>query len=259
MSTIYTIGRIVTLTCLAAHLAHSASLDNYTDVYAREKEKIQKEYTESQAAASVAYGQAIRRIQQKLQKAGDLEGVMAVRAEIERFKTTGTVPAGTGSGTSDTVAKAQSTYRNMIVAAGNKRTVSLFGMTSKYVNALGQLEKSLVKKGNFDEAGKVRDQKEAAGTALAQLQNILPKTEDKPVAKPHPKKPEKTRLAPATAQDTIEAKTIREHAKTYRGKRAPSLSAKRCSLHAAGAASMTREKFSVTLAFQTIDGKRSSN
>lgn len=142
---------------------------------------LQKQQAESGVAAigkGNDYIKSLAALADTLQKAGDLEGLVAAKQEKERFEKEKQVPPQSPAGLPPPVIKLQTDYRKNLAQAETEKYTGLISLTDKYVGQLNALKKQMTVDGQIDEALKMKAEADrvkssppvsAAQFALAEL------------------------------------------------------------------------------------------
>ncbi|MBT8038142.1 MAG: LamG domain-containing protein [Verrucomicrobiae bacterium] len=104
-----------------------------------------------------------------LQKQGQLEGLLAVKAELKRFNETETVPAKNSDGTHASVLKLRTIYNQSRAKADAQRGQSMTKLTQSYLADLGALQKKLTQDGELEQALRVKTEVTKAQKFMASL------------------------------------------------------------------------------------------
>lgn len=161
------------------------SLDALRQDYEQALQKVQME---SGVAAGKAgqYAKALAALADKLQKDGDLEGLLAAKKEKERFDKAKQVPEETPADLPPAVAKLQTDYRKSVSQSETDRNTAILTLTGKYVARLDALKKQLTMQGQIDEALKLKAEGERAKTSpvVASAEFALAELTTKPAPQP---------------------------------------------------------------------------
>lgn len=139
---------------LAAEPALQAkgSLASLKAVYEQEAAKIESEYQKGSLALEARYPQDLNTLKARGQKAGDLNAVMAVDAEIRRFDAERSIPDAAAPGLPDDVLALQASHRKAREDLDRSRSTKTLSLVKLYLRRLEDAKKSLTMEGQLDEA-----------------------------------------------------------------------------------------------------------
>jgi hypothetical protein len=168
-------GFIIVLTNACVLLAlcallYGATVERGRQVYNDQLVAIEREFASDCAACLGYYSNSLAEIELKTRQAADLDGLIAVRGEMERFRSSGSVPDKTPEGIPEAMAVAQSKYQRLVSEALVKRLRKHAALTRSYVKSLEALKVSLVKQGKLDDALSAADELKAAEFILADVE-----------------------------------------------------------------------------------------
>ncbi|MFC1498566.1 hypothetical protein ACFLS1_08880 [Verrucomicrobiota bacterium] len=223
---------LVILTFIQVFPAYS-DLVRYKAVYEKNLEEIILDYIVKINKLNTLYVNALDKLMQTATKAGELENVMAVKKELERFKKKKNVPS-KAEGKLQALNNLQNSYRAQLKNAEIANAKSIVSLSDKYKSALEQIKKEKTIKGDIDEALKIRSELEKLeeNEDLIKARKIvseIPKP-DKPKIKTVAKPVEAKKLDPPTAKDIEESKKTRNKCKVYRGRKPPRVTSVKRSL-----------------------------
>ncbi len=141
------------------------------NLHADEMAQLAEQYTKALEASSAG-----------LQKQGNLDGVLAVKEEIQRFKRTGTVPAKSPEKTHESVIKLHGIYRGSKAKSDATKGQSTGELTTKYLAYLEAVQKKLTQEGKLEDAVKVRNEADRARKLQAGMPAWTPKAPIIPAA-----------------------------------------------------------------------------
>jgi len=122
--------------------------------------RTEKEYSDTKENCRKGYPAALNTREMLFKRAGNLDGVMAIRAEKERYTKEKTVPKDPPPGTDDQVKVLQASYHKALGNAELKHNKAILHWTRLYLDKLDTMEKSLTKAGKIDEALAIRREAE---------------------------------------------------------------------------------------------------
>jgi hypothetical protein len=124
-------------------------------------DSLHQSYERKEQSALAQYGRDLDTVMADMKKKGDLDGVIVLQAEVERFKEERAVPV--PSGAKDSVRPAAEAYYRTMVT-----------LLQQYVAALDALVKEEVTADRIEEAKVVRLEKDKMAFMLADMQTKLP-------------------------------------------------------------------------------------
>lgn len=148
------------------------------NLHADEMEQLAEQYSEALEGSAAL-----------LQQQGDLDGLLAVKAEILEFTRTGSVPAESPQKAHESVKKLQQIYRDSKTKADATKAETTHELTAKYMVFLEGLQKKLTQEGKLEEAIKVKAEAERARKLQADLPAWTPETVAQPQIKGNPDSP----------------------------------------------------------------------
>ncbi len=183
-------GRLLLACMLFAAVASfgNAGLEDLNRIYEQALSRIHAEHARTFQERGDHYRAELRRLQQRLQHEGELQAVLAVGTEEDRFRKTRTPPETPGPDTPARLARLQETFIEEINQATLEKNEVIVALTEKYMNRLEALQREQTRRGNFDAALDVHQEIErvrknpaftAAQFALADLEQTE-KTEAQP-------------------------------------------------------------------------------
>jgi hypothetical protein len=140
----------------------AARVDALRAVYDAELSKLSKAMTVRQGAAVKAYGDGLVALQGRFQGAGELESLLSVRAERERFGRDMTVPDQPDPGAPVSLRKLNRDCRAALDAVALERSKSVVRLTERYMSHLSGLVKQLTRDRKIEDAIAVRQEVETA-------------------------------------------------------------------------------------------------
>ncbi|OVE74493.1 hypothetical protein BVX94_00160, partial [bacterium B17] len=148
----YSIMIMVCCTSIAFSAKPPAQLAEIQKIYKSQLEKINKEYDKTVKEAPLKYNQNLTALEKTLQSKGDLQGIMAVRKERDRFSLSKEVTDELLVTTPKPLKKLQQQYMASEIDADINKTEEINKLTEAYLKRLEKVKKSLTVKGNIDEA-----------------------------------------------------------------------------------------------------------
>jgi hypothetical protein len=127
-------------------------LKSLKEGYEKACSKIESDNSSARQSQAVTYINELQKVQQSLQKAGDLEGLTAAKSEIERFKGEQTVPETPDSSLPVAIQQLQTAYKKGLAAIDLDKSKKIVSAVKQYVDRLTALQKNLTKAGKVDEA-----------------------------------------------------------------------------------------------------------
>ena len=154
--------------CMAAESAwadDTSAIDKYRQKYEQSLKAIDVAYGKFMAAWPAKYVKALESIEQSMTKAGDLDGILAVRAEKTRFGNDKEIPEDAIVDTPVTLKKLQIRARQEPERLANKRSRKIVGLTEDYIKTLGARQKTWTTQSKVEDAIQARDEiKRVKGT-----------------------------------------------------------------------------------------------
>ena len=141
-------------------------------------------HADEMAQLAEQYTKALEGSAAMLQKQGNLDGVLAVKAEIQRFKRTGTVPEQSPENTHESVIKMQGIYRGSKAKSDVTKGQSIGELTAKYLTYLEGMQKKLTQEGKFEDAVRVKTEAERARKLQADMPAWKPEARPEPAGNP---------------------------------------------------------------------------
>jgi len=180
----YIVVAVIMLAALTAHAqqAPCSILTNRASAYRQEMAKVASDAVKQEQAWPDQYLQALKTLEQKFGKAGDLDGILAIRKETKRFQDEKQLPEeAVAEYTPDLAALQKKAIRLRREIEQNRRTAA-GAATDRYLAALRALKKDLTKQGLLEEAIRAKDEiasvqadATAAGLPLAPEEIAAPK------------------------------------------------------------------------------------
>jgi len=157
-------------------------LDQYQEQYRRGIEKLELAFREKRLAMPAAQVQALRKLESDYQRAGDLQGMLAVQRERKRFVVD---PRGASVPTLQSppeLAKLMRAYKARFAEAAVERDFAVSGLNRRYQEVLKALQVKLTQQGRIEDATKVMK-------TIASLGNVKTETVRQPTATAAPAAP----------------------------------------------------------------------
>jgi len=140
-------------------------LDQYQEQYRKGQESVDTVFREQRLSMPAAQVQALRQLEAQYQRAGDLQGMLAVQQERSRFVLD---PRGLSIPNLQTpvdLARLLSAYKARFAEIAVERDRSRTELKYRYVEALKKLQVSLTQQGNIQEAKRVMQTIASIGSA----------------------------------------------------------------------------------------------
>jgi hypothetical protein len=214
----------------------AVDLKSLRQAYDKAIAKIESDHAAAMQNQPTAYLKELQKLQQNLQKAGNLDGWTAVNQEIERFKTEQTIPDETDASILDGIKNLRAAYKNTLTKCDLEKSKRIIATTKQYVEQLNTLQTNLTKAGKVDEALEVNseiktvksDSKVTSSEFAVAAYEQQNKKETPPPVKPpeQPKKDESDKQAatPTPPADSTNKSTASGDVKTYEGQPFPNTS-----------------------------------
>lgn len=175
-------------------------LDQYQAQYRSGLESVEATFREKRLAMPAAQVQALRQLEGQYQRAGDLQGMLAVQQERKRFVLDPRGSAVPMVQTPAELGRLLNTYKTRFAEIAVERDRSRAELKQRYMDALRKLQVTLTQQGNIQEAKRVMQTIESIGTAGPVFQ--ARPTAEPAVAAPAPTPPASAgEAAPAASGD----------------------------------------------------------
>ena len=160
--------------------AGAATLEDYRRIFDEESTKMEAVHTATTNAALQQYVTGVREAKVRAQNAGDLEGLMACRAEVERLARQRTVPEADTLAIPASIQILRRDYRAALRDANRERDAGMRKLLTSYIKRLDGLKKKLVKAEKIGRALAVKKEVQRAVFLLAVVQTENPPPSPKP-------------------------------------------------------------------------------
>lgn len=126
-------------------------------------------------ALNQEYAKSLDQLQDNAQANGDLDSVMATKSEKERYLKARTVTEADLSSSSAVLRSVQTQFLRASIGFEIEKNERLLGLARNHEAILAELEKELTKQGNFDEAVKVREERDliSSSPVISQIEYQL--------------------------------------------------------------------------------------
>lgn len=121
-------------------------------VYDQQAAKIESEYAQNLGALDARYPRDLNTLKGRAQQAGNLNGVMALDAEMRRFESERSIPDAAPPGLPDDLLALQAAHRKARADVARDRGVKTLALVNLYLQRLEDMKKSLTMAGKLDEA-----------------------------------------------------------------------------------------------------------
>jgi hypothetical protein len=135
-------------------------LKTYRAIYDKQMGGIAVEHGTSIAELDESYGKALNGLNDRVTRAGNLIGIKAVIAEIERFSAVKTVTPPDAKDSSPDLKSMQLRYVQTLDSLHSVKAKKIIALTSKFDTALAKLQKSLAQQRRLDDATAVMGERE---------------------------------------------------------------------------------------------------
>jgi hypothetical protein len=148
----------IAMTALLVHAQDVKTvLDNRTNGYKQELAKVDADVKKQQEAWPDQYLQALNTLAKKFTKDGDLDKVLLVRQEIDRFNKTKQAPEEAIQAPIELASlQAQAIRMPQSIEAGRRKQIG--AATARHIDGLEELKKRLTQQGKIEDALKVNDE-----------------------------------------------------------------------------------------------------
>lgn len=165
----YTMPILALMAFVTVCKADDATLADFLKIYESRAGQIEATYSNAVAAALQEYGVAAAQAKERYRKQGDLDGLLGVTKELERFAKERNCPDADPKGLPSLVANARATYRGACATASTKKTSDLIALAEAYSSRLDALEKDYVKHEAIKAAVQVREEAKRIEFILADM------------------------------------------------------------------------------------------
>lgn len=168
---------IMVLLVYSVNLATATDLVSLKSEYDVSKQKIDSVYAAEFKSSLLVYSNALTASEAQLKNGGNLEGLIAVRKEKERFAATGEIPKTSSSDMPQSIAKTQLEQLTRTQQAQKVRDKNLSIVIRQYLSRLDTLKKQLTSRDKIDDALQVQAEIKSMEAILAVLsgeQEIAP-------------------------------------------------------------------------------------
>ncbi len=150
-------------------------LKTYRAIYDTQMGDIAVEHGTSIAELDESYKKALNGLNDRVTRAGNLIGIKAVMAEIERFSTVKTVTPPDAKDSSPDLKSMQLRYVQTLDSLQSVKAKKIIALTSKFDTALAKLQKSLAQQRKLDDATAVMGEREkiAKSEAVVSAQKMM--------------------------------------------------------------------------------------
>jgi len=114
--------------------------------------KTENEHADAMQNQPTSYLKQLLKLQQDMQKAGNLDGWQAANHEIERFKTEQTMPDGDDPALLEGIKSLRAAYKSATAKLELEKSKKIVAVTKQYVDQLNALQTNLTKAGKVDDA-----------------------------------------------------------------------------------------------------------
>jgi hypothetical protein len=219
----------ISVCCGQTAAATGGDLKSLQDTYKKAIAKIDSDAANAAQSQPATYMKELYKIQQALQKAGDLDGLTAANGELERFKSTQTVPDQPDPSLPPDIRKLQTAFKAALAKADLDKNKKLVATTKQYVELLNSLQTSLTKAGKVDQAmdvnAEIKRVKSDPKITSAEFVVAAVDTEKQPAKEESTPQPAKEEKAGKADQPAGTVTTDTTGATIYDGKPFPSAAA----------------------------------
>jgi len=164
----------------------ASELETCTDNYQKDVQRIENDFQTKVELAKTNYISSLETLLSKIQATGNLDKSLAVKTEVERFNTVGTISKSASNTLIPEIATPQDKLRKDWVLLKQNRIMALGQRSVKQDESLGLLIKSLTKEGKLDEALAVKTELDNLKKTIQDYKNelLLLKNNDTPLTNP---------------------------------------------------------------------------
>lgn len=128
------------------------TLSRYQASYAKHMATFKKDAEEQLEALPEKYVAALDQLERDMQKAGDLDGILLVRKERERYRKAKDVPDEPNAILPESLQKLQSQYAAAVKGIETEKAKSIHKLAGQYLSALEDLKRKLTTEGEVEQA-----------------------------------------------------------------------------------------------------------
>ena len=145
---------LVTFASIVQLFANPAEAER--ELYEKDLAALEEQYSDSIEELGDKYLKALAAAAKKLQEAGDLDGLLAINAELANFKKTGVVPIQKDSDSNKAILRFRKIYTVARNNVSDVRQQSISELSEKYLSYLEDLQKKMTQEGEIKQALLVR-------------------------------------------------------------------------------------------------------
>lgn len=179
-------------------------LEQYQAQYRKGLESIEMVFREKRLAMPAAQVQALRKLEAEYQRAGDLQGMLAVQQERKRFVLDPRGSAIPSVRTPPDLARLLNAYKARFAEAATARDRSVAALKQRYLEALRKLQVKLTQRGDIAEAKRVMQAISSSGELTAAVPASRPQPQAAPAPSSAPSEPSGATAPPASGDDFFE-------------------------------------------------------
>lgn len=165
------IAYVIAILVAATHLCAANDLDDLKAKYTEAKQQINLRHTKTSDTCAQAYSSGLTTLEDRFKKSGNLEALLAIRKEIDRFAETKEIPATVETGLSAEVILLRQAHIKALQEASRERDKNHAQLLQQYVPALDGLKKRLTTEDKIADALLVQEEQKDAETSLAFFQD----------------------------------------------------------------------------------------
>ena len=164
----------------------ASDLETCTENYQKDVLHIESDFQAKVELAKTNYISSLETLLSKIQATGNLDKTLAVKTEMERFNTVGTIAKTASNTLIPEIATPQDKLRKEWVLVKQNRIMALGQRSVKQEESLGELIKSLTKEGKLDDALAVKTELDSLKKTIQGYKDELAslKNNDTPLANP---------------------------------------------------------------------------
>lgn len=157
---------VIVILLSSLNLATAADLVTLKAEYDRAKQDLDTARDISVQNSVTAYSNALTTIETQLKKDGNLEGLLAVRKEKERFSASGEIPKSPPADLPQAIVQAQLAHTARTQQADKTRDKNLAIIAKQYLTQLAVLKKQLTSQDKIDDALQVQTEMKVVESSL---------------------------------------------------------------------------------------------
>ncbi|MFT5123163.1 MAG: hypothetical protein ACI97B_001795 [Verrucomicrobiales bacterium] len=172
----------IVLFCSMVHAAQGKTLEEYRAVFDRSEQGITEMFQIKVGEMLGHYRNALAALESSLKQAGDVDGVLAVKRELERVTNIDALPEGPDAQAPAALQQLQMQAQSGMEGYSADRDAELAALLVKYLKPLESLKKKWLIEDQLEKAHAVNDEVKRVEQWLAEIKSDLPQRTRRPVA-----------------------------------------------------------------------------